>query len=100
MHVLHWRKYPWTEKLEELATILKGRMHTRVYNAEVLAVPEIFWSDVHLRDCLDFRVREERVLLSAERGKCFKTPRFPGREILVSIPATTRIDHRQEQEHF
>ncbi|CAK9870336.1 unnamed protein product [Sphagnum jensenii] len=51
-------------------------MHTRVYDAEVLAVPEIFWSAVHLRDCLDFRVREERVLPSAERGKCFKTPRF------------------------
>ncbi|CAK9233705.1 unnamed protein product [Sphagnum troendelagicum] len=79
---------------------MTGRMQTRVHDAEVLAVPEIFWLAVHLRDCLDFRVREEWVLPSAERGKCFKTPRFPGQEILVSIQAITRIDRRQEQEHF
>jgi len=79
---------------------MTGRMHTRVYDTEVLAVPKIFWSVVHLRDRLDFRVQEERVLPSAERGKCFKTPRFPGREILVSIQAIAQIDRRQEQEHF
>jgi hypothetical protein len=43
IRVLHGRKYPWTEKLEKSAG-MTGRMQTRVYDAEVLAVLEIFWS--------------------------------------------------------
>ncbi|KAH8975916.1 hypothetical protein BDL97_01G185400 [Sphagnum fallax] len=42
---------------------------TMAYDAEVLAVPEIFWLGVHLSDCLDFHIPEECLLPLTERDK-------------------------------
>ncbi|CAM6019779.1 unnamed protein product [Sphagnum balticum] len=42
---------------------------TMAFDAEVLAVPEIFWLGVHLSDCLDFHIPEECLLPLTERDK-------------------------------
>ncbi len=84
MHIMLWRKIPLDTKIGEVGTDSPTDANRGV-RCRRLGRPRNLRVGVHLSDRLGFGVPEQCLLPSTERGKCFKTSLFEGREILAFV---------------